>query len=198
MAFLERIDRADAELSYAASFYGPDDADRLFQDLQAELAWEQHRVKLFGKEHPAPRLSAWHGDPGASYGYSGRRYAPHAWTPALVEIQADLEKHLGQRFNSVLANRYRDGADSMGWHSDNESELGENPVIASFSFGEPRRFILRHRSRAEEADVKLMLAHGSLLIMAGTCQKAWKHQLPKSKKVHGERINLTFRLIKNA
>lgn len=198
MSQLKTIAIPDASLRYAEQFYAPGEADRLLQALQEELAWQQHRVKLFGKEHPAPRLSAWHGDPGASYAYSGQRYQPHDWTPALREIKADLEKQLEQPFNSVLANRYRHGQDSMGWHSDNEADLGENPLIASFSFGVPRRFMLRHRRDADQDDVVLMLAHGSLLIMAGECQKAWKHQLPKSKKVSGERINLTFRQVKAA
>ncbi|HKJ89998.1 MAG TPA: alpha-ketoglutarate-dependent dioxygenase AlkB [Oceanipulchritudo sp.] len=193
---LENIPVPDAELRYAEQFYNPDEADRLFRALQKELPWEQHRVKLFGKEHPAPRLSAWHGDPGVSYAYSGQRYQPHDWTPALREIRADLESCLQQRFNSLLANRYRNGEDSMGWHSDNEADLGENPLIASLSFGVPRRFVLRHRRHPGQEDVDFMLGHGSLLIMAGECQKAWKHQLPKSKKVSGERINLTFRQIR--
>ncbi len=196
MAQLETIPVPDADLRYAEAFYSPGAADRLFRALKDELVWQQHWVKIFGKEHAAPRLSAWHGDPGASYAYSGKRYQPHDWTPALREIQADLENALGQRFNSLLGNRYRHGQDSMGWHSDNEAELGENPMIASLSFGVPRRFVLRHRSDPDQEDVKLVLAHGSLLVMAGACQKAWKHQLPKSKKVSGERINLTFRQVK--
>jgi alkylated DNA repair dioxygenase AlkB len=193
---LDNIPLPDAELRYAEQFYRPDQADRLFRALQNELPWQQHRVKLFGKEHPAPRLSAWHGDSGASYAYSGQRYQPHDWTPALREIRADLERHLQERFNSLLANRYRDGQDSMGWHSDNEADLGEKPLIASLSFGVPRRFVLRHRYHPAQEDVDMMLAHGSLLIMAGECQKAWKHQLPKSKKISGERINLTFRQVR--
>ena len=143
----------------------------------------------------SPRLSAWYGDPSARYAYSGLSLEPIPWFPVLAEIKAEVEAASGAVFNSVLANLYRDGADSMGWHSDDEPELGERPVIASASFGAIRRFRLRHRHRRELDPVAVPLNHGSLLIMKGDTQSNWKHQIPKTRKVSEPRVNLTFRTI---
>lgn len=164
-----------------------------FDALSQELDWAQRSITLFGKRHLQPRLVAWHGDPGVCYRYSGQTLTAAGWTHTLEAIRLRCESLLGARFNSVLCNLYRDGNDAMGWHADNESELGDNPVIASVSLGCPRRFDLRHRDSGETHRVPLPT--GSLLVMAGTTQKHWVHQIPRSKKIDAPRINLTFRYI---
>ena len=141
-----------------------------------------------------PRLTAWYGEPGAVYTYSGLRNTPEPWTPELAEIRSDLERATGLAFNSVLLNRYRDGRDSVSWHADDEPELGPEPAIASVSFGAVRSFVLRskvHRKR----EGSVMLEHGSLLIMKGRSQALLEHALPKDARVTDERVNLTFRQI---
>lgn len=173
----------------------PDGDGAWLRRLAAELPWERHVVRLFGREHPAPRLSAYHGDADAAYRYSGQVYQPAAWTPALTELRELVTTVAGARFNAVLANRYADGAGGMGWHSDDEVELGHEPTIASLSFGAPRRFVLRHRRDRERARLELTLGNGDLLVMAGRCQADWHHSVPKTAKPVGERINLTFRLV---
>jgi len=165
-----------------------------FASLEAEIPWQQHHVRLFGRELAAPRLSSWHGDRGASYRYSGTRYEPQPWTPTLARIRAQLERELGVGFNAVLANRYKDGNDAMGWHCDDEPELGSEPVIASISLGASRDFQLKRKLRGR-AVINLALADRSLLIMRGHCQRDWLHGLPRRKGVTQARINLTFRLI---
>lgn len=144
----------------------------------------------------APRRCAWYGDAGARYGYSGLALEPLAWTPALARLRAALRATLGIRFNSVLANLYRDGHDRMGWHADDEAALGPAPVIASVSLGATRRFVLRHRTRADLPMGELHLEHGSLLVMAGSTQRCWKHALPAAARVAGARVNLTFRTVR--
>ncbi len=176
-------------------FLPADCADGFFNTLQSSLAWAQHRVRVFGREHPTPRLCAWYGDRQARYAYSGQALEPLPWTPALADIRARLEAALGIPFNSVLCNLYRDGADSMGWHSDDEASLGPRPVIASLSLGATRRFLLRHRRRRELGPVDLPVAHGDLLLMAGDTQRHWQHAVPKTRRPVGPRINLTFRRV---
>lgn len=143
---------------------------------------------------PEPRLSAWYGD--AAYTYSGKTRQPHAWMPILDALRQRIEIACQARFNSVLLNLYRNGQDSMGLHSDDEPELGPEPLIASLSLGAERRFVLRHKTLTDQRHT-LTLAHGSLLLMAGRTQHAWKHGLPKAKSVAEPRINLTFRWLTN-
>jgi alkylated DNA repair dioxygenase AlkB len=181
----------DGEFRYLAGFWSPAEADDLFAQLSAQLAWSRHTVRLFGRELPAPRLSAWHGEPNATYRYSGTRHAPQPWSAALLAARARIAGALGLDFNGVLGNFYRDGADAMGWHSDDEPELGPAPVIASASFGAPRRFALRHRDSGRRE--VLELGHGSLLVMAGASQRCWQHALPRTARPCPPRINLTFR-----
>jgi alkylated DNA repair dioxygenase AlkB len=169
-------------------------AQRWFERLHAEVPWEHHRLRLFGRQVAAPRLSCFVGDADAFYTYSGTRFAPHAWTPASAELRDRVSDLCGQKFNSVLCNLYRDGHDSMGWHSDDEAELGAQPRIASLSFGASRRFRLRHR-RNPDLRIEIELASGSLLLMAGATQRNYKHDLPKSTRVVAPRLNLTFRHI---
>lgn len=160
------------------------------------LAWAPHRVRLFGREHLTPRLCAWYGDADVRYAYSGQTLDPLPWTPALADLRVRIESALGRSFNSVLCNLYRDGADCMGWHSDDEASLGPRPVIASLSLGATRRFALRHRRRAHPS-VSLALAHGDLLVMGGDTQHHWQHALPRTHRPVGARINLTFRAVRD-
>ena len=171
----------------------PAAADRLFAELQASIDWRQEIATVMGRRLPIPRLTAWHG--AAGYVYSGIRMTPAPWTPPLLELKALAERLAGQSFNSVLLNLYRDGRDSVSWHADNEPGLGGDPVIASLSLGAMRRFQLKHRRLPER--LSLDLPHGSCLIMAGATQHHWLHQLPKTAREVGPRINLTFRRMRN-
>ncbi|QDH71880.1 alpha-ketoglutarate-dependent dioxygenase AlkB [Lysobacter alkalisoli] len=170
------------------------DAEALFHQLRDGIAWEVHRIRLFGRMHASPRLSCWIGDAGARYRYSGTLFEPHPWPEALLSVRARLRRELGVDFNSVLANLYRDGRDAMGWHSDDEPELGPEPVIASVSLGATRRFLLKHRIRPD-ARLTLELPPGSLLVMSGPTQRHCQHALPRTQRMVGERINLTFRRV---
>jgi len=163
-----------------------------FERLHTEIPWEQHQVRIFGRVIDSPRLSCWVGDARAVYTYSGTRFEPRPWTPALHELRDALSPLCGEVYNSVLCNLYRSGRDAMGWHSDNEAELGPAPVIASLSFGAARRFRLRSR-RGPRRSLDLELASGSLLLMAGATQRNYRHDLPRTVRAIGPRINLTFR-----
>jgi alkylated DNA repair dioxygenase AlkB len=165
-----------------------------FKRLHGEISWERHRLRLFGREVDSPRLSCWTGDADAVYTYSGTRFTPHPWTPACAELRNRISVLCGERYNSVLCNLYRDGRDSMGWHSDDEPELGAQPCIASLSLGATRRFRLRHRHNPG-LRLELELAPGSLLLMNGATQRNYRHDLPKSARITEARINLTFRRI---
>ena len=190
---LERIELPDADLRFAPGWLPADEADALFARLQREIAWECHRIRLFGREVDSPRLSCWIGDPDAVYVYSRTRFVPHPWPASLHPLRGRLADELGAVFNSVLANLYRDGRDRMGWHSDDEPELGPRPVIASVSLGATRRFSLK--PAASGGSRALDLPHGSLLVMAGDTQRAWRHALAGTTRMVGPRINLTFRRI---
>ncbi|MEK6420330.1 MAG: alpha-ketoglutarate-dependent dioxygenase AlkB [Burkholderia gladioli] len=168
-------------------------ADAVFARLQAEVDWKQESIRTPRGPVPMPRLTAWQGEPEAIYTYSGLRNVPAPWTAAVAELRAAAELRCATRFNSVLLNRYRSGADGMGWHSDDEPELGEAPVIASISLGATRVFDLRHRETGQVCAYRL--THGSLLVMRGTTQRDWTHRLAKAPAVQGERINLTFRFV---
>jgi alkylated DNA repair dioxygenase AlkB len=163
----------------------------IFERLVAATAWRAETVTVYGKRHLQPRLTAWHGD--ASYTYSGLKLAPVPFTPLLQLIREAVEQATDRRFNSVLLNYYRDQRDSMGMHSDDEPELGPEPAIASLSFGATRTFILRHKR--SKRTVKLDLADGSLLLMAGYLQKNWLHGINKQTRPEKPRLNLTFRFI---
>ncbi len=193
-ATLTPIPLDGAELAFAPNWLDAASADALLATLLAVVPWEVHRIKLFGREVDSPRLSCWIGDPDAHYRYSGAVFAPHAWPAALAPVRARLAAECGVRFNSVLANRYRDGRDAMGWHSDDERELGAQPVIASLSLGATRRFSLKGRQPGAQR-MLLDLPHGSLLVMRGDTQRNYRHALPRTARVSSERINLTFRRI---
>ena len=170
---------------------GEESHESLLTTLTSELEWEQRHLVMFGKEVAEPRLSAWYGD--EEYTYSGITLAPRPMTPTLDRLRRLCEDRAGSRFNSVLANLYRNGHDSMGWHADDEPELGPEPVIASLSLGCTRRFRFRHRRDREI--VEHDLTGGSLLVMGGACQSAWMHAVPKQSRVTDARLNLTFRRI---
>ena len=216
----------DAELLFIENFYTPSVSDAFLAQLSAQLAWKQGTITLFGKKIAEPRLTAWYGDAGKNYTYSGKLQEPLMWHNALILIKNNVEKTIVEQFNSdlnkqlnadlnplnsdlnqlnkelntafnfnsVLCNYYRNGQDSMGFHSDNEKELGLNPIIASVNFGESRRFIFRRR---DDKTIKheLVLTHGSLLVMSGAMQHHWVHAVPKEPKKTKPRINLTFRHI---
>jgi alkylated DNA repair dioxygenase AlkB len=184
----------DADVALDPVWLPEPDADALFSTLRHGLPWGTHQVRIFGRQMASPRLSCWIGDAGASYRYSGVHHAPYPWPAALREVRARLERDTGHRFNSVLANLYRDGRDAMGWHSDDEPELGPKPVIASVSLGGVRRFVLKHRGSTDQK-LELSLPHGSLLLMRGDTQRHYRHALPRTAKAVGPRINLTFRQI---
>jgi alkylated DNA repair dioxygenase AlkB len=191
-----------ADLAFDPAWLAPADADALFARLQAEVPWTVHRIRLFGRMVDSPRLSCWIGDAGASYTYSGTRFAPQPWPDALLPVRDRIREACGEDFNSVLANLYRDGRDAMGWHRDDEPELGAQPVIASLSLGASRRFVLKEVRAADAPGAArrqvLALGHGSLLRMAGETQQHYRHALPRTARPVGPRINLTFRRIRSA
>ncbi|MHC9011486.1 alpha-ketoglutarate-dependent dioxygenase AlkB family protein [Stenotrophomonas rhizophila] len=184
----------DAQVHWHRHWLPRDAADTLQRTLRDDVPWEVHKIRMFGRQVDSPRLSCWMGDPAARYRYSGTEFVPQPWHPALLPLHDQLATFCGHAFNSVLLNRYRDGDDGMGWHSDNEPELGPAPVIASLSLGAPRRFLLRRRDdHAKKAEV--LLDHGDLLVMGGQTQRHYQHSLPKSVRPLAERLNLTFRWI---
>ena len=191
---MTRLQLPGAEIDFDAHWLSREEANALLVALLGTVPWEIHRIRLFGREVDSPRLSCWIGDPQARYRYSGALFAPRPWPACLLPVRERLARQLDVDFNSVLANRYRSGRDAMGWHSDNEPELGEQPVIASLSLGASRRFRLKGR-RPGAPGLQLDLPHGSLLVMRGDTQTHYRHALPRTAKPVDERINLTFRRI---
>jgi alkylated DNA repair dioxygenase AlkB len=176
-------------LLYDPALLPPAEADTLFAHLRDTVPWKQQGrpPRMF------PRLTAWYADPGVSYSYSGVTHQAVPWTPELLTVKQRAESAAGTTWNSLLLNYYRDGRDSIGFHSDDEPELGTNPVIGSISLGAERRFVLKHPASGETLEFNL--PHGSLLVMGGTSQHHWRHGVPKTRKPVGPRINLTFRRI---
>jgi alkylated DNA repair dioxygenase AlkB len=181
------------ELVLSKEFYNQHESDALFTSLLNCLDWQEEDIFIFNKWVKVPRLMSWYGDPDAYYQYSGVNHQPKPWTLELQSIRGKVEQHCQCAFNSVLANLYRDGRDSMGCHSDDEKELAVNPVIASLSLGEERLFKLHHKKSKQT--LKIHLQHGDLLVMGGACQQHWLHSVPKTKALKKPRINLTFRNI---
>lgn len=171
-----------------------EDQESFYIRLKNHLNWTQDKITLYGKTHPVPRLQAWYGDPGMSYSYSGIQLETQAWTESLFDLKTMVERQTGELFNSVLCNYYRGGEDHVAWHSDNEKGLGRNPSIASLSLGAGRKFMLRNKKiRSEKYQVDLF--GGDLLLMTGSTQTIFEHQVSKTKKCVEGRINLTFRKI---
>jgi len=184
----------NAHLVYFPNFYSKEKADTYFKILKKTITWQQDDIKVYGRSYKQPRLTALYADNDFPYTYSNMTMFPKLFTDELRAIKQDIESTANNKFTSVLLNLYRNGNDSNGWHADNEKELGKNPVIASVSFGAPRVFHFKHKELKCEKH-KLLLEHGSLLTMKGEMQHYWLHQVPKTKKHVGERINLTFRTI---
>ena len=184
---------ADAKVQYLANWLDNKTADSLYELFHRELDWSEGLIKIFGKTVKIPRLQAWYGDAGTDYEYSGVTMSPLPWQDDLHKLKVKCERQCGSSFNSVLANFYRYGQDSMGMHSDNEPELGPEPIIASVSLGEARNFDFKHKVNGEK--FRLPLEHGSLLIMSGKTQKYWQHGIAKTKKQIEPRLNFTFRKI---
>lgn len=194
---LAALPLAGADVGYQSDWLSSGEADALLGALLQVIPWEIHRIRLFGRDVASPRLSCWIGDPGAAYTYSRTRFEPSPWPEAVQLLRQRVADAVGEPFNAVLANLYRDGRDRMGWHSDDEPELGREPVIASVSLGAPRRFVFRRRDDPAHR-FELPLEHGSLLVMRGATQRNWQHALPRNARTSAPRINLTFRRIRVA
>ena len=189
----ERLPLVDAELLFWPQVDLDQDYDQLLATLIGDSSWRQEEITVYGKAYRQPRLSAWHGDLG--YSYSGIRLEPEPWTRTLLDIRQQVQRLAGQDFNSVLLNYYRDHNDRMGMHSDDEGELGHQPVIASLSLGETRTLLLRHKTRKDLKTIKLPLPSGSLLVMRGNTQQHWRHGINSERSPCGARVNLTFRTV---
>ena len=185
----------DGEVFYFSEFFSKSESDLYLELLLQETPWKHEPIKIFGKQILQPRLTAWIGDAGLDYSYSGIKMRPSPWTLTLRRIKEKVEIQTGLNFNSALLNQYRNENDSVGWHSDNEKELGINPIIASVSLGETREFQFKHRND-KNLKASVLLQHGSLLLMQGEIQHHWIHAIPKRRRSMQARINITFRQIK--
>ena len=185
----------DASIVYYPVFYSEKSADNLFQTVLNKTPWQQDLITVYGKTYNQPRLTAFYSNTKNALEYSNIKMDPHKFSDCITSIKNKIEKEVNTEFNSCLLNLYRDGNDSNGWHADNEKQLGINPVIASLSLGAERFFHLKHKTKPHLKH-KLILKHGSLLVMKEETQHFWLHQIPKTKKQIGKRINLTFRYIK--
>ncbi len=199
---MSKADTCPPDLYFDPDFLNVTLADQYFLQLQDEVQWRQDDIMMFGKSVKIPRLQAFMADEGLNYRYSGHQLHRQPWHPALLALRIKLEQRFSIRFNAALLNLYRDGDDSMGWHQDNEPELGDEPIIASISLGAERRFLLRphpkqHPQSPTAMKYEYLLSHGSLLWMGPALQKTWQHSVPKTKKVIDSRINITFRQLVN-
>ncbi|MBN2867403.1 MAG: alpha-ketoglutarate-dependent dioxygenase AlkB [Flavobacteriaceae bacterium] len=185
----------DSDIKYYPNFFNKEEADAYFYSLLNRINWQQDDITVFGKTYKQPRLTALFGNNGKPYSYSNITMHPKDFSKELMQIKNKVETKANTKFTTCLANLYRNGNDSNGWHADNEKELGQNPIIASVSFGAERYFHLKHKND-KSLKQKLLLQHGSLLLMQGETQHHWLHQIAKTKKDIGQRINLTFRIIK--
>lgn len=192
----DQLNIRDADIRLCQAYLSQARADALFEVLRRAINWRRDRVRVFGRCYPIPRLHQWYADAGLDYRWSGLNMEPEPWFEELESLRDDIAAVVGAPLNSVLANLYRDGSDSMGWHADDEPELGKRPIIVSLSLGAARDFVLRHRNRGPRTPNRcLRLANGSLLVMAGDTQKFWQHALPKRRRITRSRINLTFRQV---
>ena len=185
----------DASIEYYPQFFDLGEANALFDELLHNTQWIEEDIRVYGKIYKQPRLTAFFANNNKKYGYSNISMTPLPFSTLLNTIKTKVEATCGTQFSSCLLNLYRDGQDSNGWHADDEKELGLNPVIASVSLGAERSFHLKHKT-IKTLKHKLSLQHGSLLLMKNETQHHWLHQIPKTKKPVGKRINLTFRLLK--
>ncbi|MDP9040480.1 MAG: alpha-ketoglutarate-dependent dioxygenase AlkB [Bacteroidota bacterium] len=178
----------DAALKLYEHFFDRQDSDRYYKILLGETPWRQEQITIHGKKHMTPRLTAW-------YGKRPIMQPTTPTTPTLENIKLKVEHETGFTFTTILLNLYRTGQDSVAWHRDHEREYGDNPVIGSVSFGETRLFRIRHKFRKDLEQIEIPLTHGSFLLMAGSMQHFWEHQIPKTAKNIKPRINLTFRIV---
>ncbi|RMB55775.1 alkylated DNA repair dioxygenase AlkB [Sphingomonas sp. PP-CE-3A-406] len=192
---MSSIPMEDADVSFLVQFPMPLSNDSIFEKLNSETKWLHEEIVVWGKRHLQPRLTAWYGDPGRSYTYSGTVMFPMPWTNLLLSIKRELESIVDARFNSVLLNLYRDNNDSMGFHSDNEPSLGKEPTIASLSYGATRTLLFKHKKKVDLPVKAISLTSGSMMLMQGPTQSFWKHGINKESKRCDSRINLTFRNI---
>jgi len=192
--FGDELTGPDLDVTLVRQAFPAQDSAQYFERLLETVPWQQDEIVMFGKKTPLPRLTAWFGDRGASYTYSGITMQPHEWSEDLLVIKDVVESYAHVRFNSLLLNQYRNGQDGVAWHADDEPELGAQPVIGSLSFGAARKFQLRRKDDPNEKR-EIELSSGDLLVMSGNTQALWLHQVPKTSKVVGPRINLTFRQI---
>ena len=190
-----KLQLQDAEIEYHPQFFSLEEANKLFDKLYENTQWIEEDIRVYGKIYKQPRLTAFFANNQKRYGYSNISMTPQPFPPILNAVKTKIEAATQTQFSSCLLNLYRDGQDSNGWHADDEKELGINPVIASVSLGAERLFHLKHK-KIKTLKHKLNLQNGSLLLMKGETQHHWLHQIPKTKKPLGKRINLTFRLIK--
>ena len=199
------INLPNAKLAYIPAWLSPQRSQQLFSALKQDVEWQQTEITLYGNKVAIPRLNAWYGDAHCGYNYSNTYFAPLPWLPIVAQLKRQVEAAFidsipaegveGDYFNSALINCYRGGQDSVAWHSDDEPELGKNPIVASLSLGETRAFKLRHRYNSDLPIHKMLLSEGDLLLMYGTTQHYWHHEIPKTRKPVGERINITFRRV---
>jgi alkylated DNA repair dioxygenase AlkB len=190
------LDFSTREYVHVKGWLTNERANKLFEQYFSSFPWKQNEISLFGKKRPIPRLECYFGDEGLSYSYSGQKLQALSWNKELKMLKTKIEAFSGAKYNSCLCNLYRDGNDSNGWHSDDEKELGERPIIASLSLGFTRKFQIREKLKGSKID-NLHLAHGDLLIMGPKMQIKMKHCVPKEKRIESPRINLTFRLVKS-
>lgn len=190
------FDLPDADVTLYENFFSPEESNELYERLTENIHWQQDYIQFYGKSIAVPRLSAWYGDLRFSYTYSGILMKPRPWNDDLLFIKERMDKEVGVHFSSCLLNLYRTGKDSVNWHQDNERELGRNPIIGSVSFGATRPFQLKHVDKEKPNKTVIPLSHGSFLLMKGTTQHYWKHQIPKTALQVAPRINLTYRIIK--
>ena len=189
------IKSVNLSVKYIENFFNLDESHLYMRKLTQSVFWRREKIKMWGKEIVTKRRIAWYADDGKSYTYSGSTFFPSRWNDVLLQLKEKVENYSEIKFNSVLLNEYPNGEVGMGWHSDDEKELGTDPIIASLSFGANRDFIFKHKTDRSIENVKLHLRSGSLLLMLGSTQHYWKHSLPKRLKVKEPRINLTFRNI---
>ena len=182
-------------VEYIENFFDFDQSQLYMKHLTNDIKWKREKIRMWGKEIVTKKRIAWYADKGKSYTYSGSTFHPDQWNELLLEIKKYVEQYMNFQFNSVLLNEYPNGKVGMGWHSDDERELGIDPIIASLSFGANRDFIFKHKTDKNVDNIKIHLKSGSLLLMLGSTQHHWKHSLPKRLKVREPRINLTFRKI---
>ncbi len=194
---VEEIPIQDGKIRLYPYLFSPEEREKFLIELKKNVDWQQEEIKLYGRAIPLPRLTAWFGDEGKTYMYSGITVEPEPWTPTLLEIKSRIEEVSNVTFNSVLLNYYRNERDSVSWHSDDEPELGKDPIIGSVSFGDVRTFQLKHKTD-KSLKISKDLPDGSYLVMAGSTQHHWLHQIPKRTRKIGSRINLTFRIIRGS